>query len=71
VRIETPRQLDLMSLLSALDAYLSSLYPPQSNHILDIDALCAPNVRFFVARRAAEAVRAVWRLLARSAQPVL
>jgi putative acetyltransferase len=54
--MESPRQPDVMSLLSALDAYLSSLYPPQSNHILDIDALCAPNVRFFVARRAADAV---------------
>ena len=40
-----------MRMLSALDRYLQSLYPPESNHILDIAALCAPNIRFFVARR--------------------
>lgn len=56
VRIDSPRQSDVLRLLAALDDYLASLYPPQSNHILDIDALCAPNVRFFVARRAEHAV---------------
>ncbi len=45
-----------MRLLAALDAYLESLYPPESNHILDIETLCAPNIRFFVARRRGEAV---------------
>jgi len=45
-----------MRLLAALDAYLESLYPPESNHILDVDTLCAPNVRFFVARRRGKAV---------------
>ncbi len=45
-----------MRLLAALDAYLESLYPPESNHILDIDTLCAPDIRFFVARRGREAV---------------
>ncbi len=56
IRIESPRQDDVMRLLAALDAYLESLYPPESNHILDIDTLCAPNIRFFVARRRGEAV---------------
>ena len=56
VRIESPRQDDVIRLLAALDAYLESLYPPESNHILDVDTLCAPNVRFFVARRRGEAV---------------
>jgi len=56
VRIESPRQDDVIRLLAALDAYLESLYPPESNHILDIDTLCAPNIRFFVARRRGEAV---------------
>ncbi len=46
----------MIRLLAALDAYLESLYPPESNHILDIDTLCAPNIRFFVARRRGEAV---------------
>jgi putative acetyltransferase len=56
VRIESPRQDDVMALLSALDAHLEALYPPTSNHILSIETLCAPNVRFFVARRAAAAL---------------
>ncbi len=45
-----------MRLLAVLDAYLEALYPPESNHILDIETLCAPNIRFFVARRRGEAV---------------
>jgi putative acetyltransferase len=45
-----------MRLLAALDAYLESLYPPESNHILDIDTLCATNIRFFVARHRGEAL---------------
>lgn len=50
VRIENPRQPDVLRLLAALDAYLAALYPPASNHILDVDSLCAADVRFFVAR---------------------
>ena len=56
IRLESPRQDDVMRLLAALDAYLESLYPPESNHILDVDTLCAPDIRFFVARREGEAV---------------
>jgi putative acetyltransferase len=56
IRLESPRQDDVMRLLAALDAYLESLYPPESNHILDIDTLCAANIRFFVARRRGEAL---------------
>ncbi|MEO8187770.1 MAG: GNAT family N-acetyltransferase [Burkholderiaceae bacterium] len=56
VRIESPRQEDVLALLSALDAYLEALYPPASNHILPIEALCAPHVRFFVARDDAAAL---------------
>jgi putative acetyltransferase len=51
IRLEDPRQDDVIRMLSALDAYLESLYPPESNHLLDVEALCAPNIRFFVARR--------------------
>jgi putative acetyltransferase len=51
LRIESPRQMDVQRLLEALDAYQSALYPPESNHFLDVDALAAPGVRFFVARR--------------------
>ena len=56
IRLEDPRQEDVMRMLSALDRYLQSLYPPESNHILDIATLCAPNVRFFVARRGVDPV---------------
>jgi putative acetyltransferase len=54
--IESPRQADVARLLEALDAYQSSLYPPESNHFLDVEALAAPAIRFFVARRGPEAV---------------
>jgi putative acetyltransferase len=53
---ESPRQAEIARLLEALDAYQSALYPPQSNHFLDVEALAAPNVRFVVARRGATAV---------------
>ena len=56
IRLESPRQEDVLRLLAALDAFLESLYPPESNHILDVDTLCAPNIRFFVARREGEAL---------------
>ena len=48
---ESPHQADVGRLLAALDAYQSALYPAESNHFLDVDALAAPGVRFFVARR--------------------
>jgi putative acetyltransferase len=54
--LESPGQPDVARLLEALDAYQGSLYPPESNHFLDVEALAAPSVRFFVARRGREAV---------------
>lgn len=39
-----------------LDDYMSALYPPESNHFLDVSQLLAPNVRFFVAREATRGV---------------
>lgn len=56
LRIESPRQTDVERLLEALDAYQSALYPPESNHFLDVDALAAANVRFVVARREGRAL---------------
>jgi putative acetyltransferase len=52
IQIESPRQDGVRELISALDSYLSSLYPPASNHFLDLAQLSAPEIRFFVARRA-------------------
>lgn len=51
---ESPRQADVARLIEALDAYQAALYPAESNHLVPIDALAAPDVRFFVARRAGE-----------------
>jgi putative acetyltransferase len=50
VRIESPRQADVVRLVEALDVYQSGLYPPESNHFLDLEGLAGPSVRFFVAR---------------------
>ena len=54
-RRERPDQPEVVALLRALDDYLASLYPPEANHIMDVAALCAPDVRFFVARESKRA----------------
>ncbi len=54
--IESPRQPDVLRLIEALDAYQGGLYPPESNHFLDVDSLAGPSVRFFVARRDGQAL---------------
>jgi putative acetyltransferase len=51
IQMESPRAAGVPELISALDGYLSSLYPPSSNHFLDLDELAQSNIRFFVARR--------------------
>jgi putative acetyltransferase len=51
IQIENPRAHGVNELIAALDDYLSSLYPPASNHFLDLEQLSRPEVRFFVARR--------------------
>ena len=56
IRLEDPRQDEVIRMLSALDRHLQSLYPPESNHLLDVESLCAPNIRFFVARRGVDPV---------------
>lgn len=47
---ESPRQPAVLDLLAQSDAYAQSLYPPESNHLVDVDALEKPTVAFFVAR---------------------
>lgn len=51
IQIESPRAAGVPELISALDGYLSSLYPPSSNHFLDLEQLSQPDIRLFVARR--------------------
>lgn len=51
---EDPREPDCAALVHALDAYFAALYPAESNHLLDIETLARPEMRFFVARRGVE-----------------
>ena len=51
---DDPASPECRGLIEKLDAYLSSLYPAESNHLLSIDALCQPNVTFITARTGAE-----------------
>ena len=53
---ERPDQPEITALLSELDRYLGSLYPPEANHLLDVQALLAPELSFLVARRDGRAV---------------
>ena len=48
--MENPDQAEVAALLEASDAYMASLYPAESNHMLDIAALQRPEVLFLVAR---------------------
>lgn len=50
VGVESPDQPDVIDLLRSSDAYMAALYPPESNHLVDVDQLTGPDVRFFVAR---------------------
>ncbi len=45
-----PRDPQAASLLQASHALMQSLYPPEDNHYLSLDALTAPGIRFFTAR---------------------
>lgn len=56
VGLESPRQQDVVRLIEALDGYQVALYPAESNHLVPLDGLAAPDVRFFVARRDGEAL---------------
>jgi putative acetyltransferase len=56
IRIESPRQDQVIHLLRQSNEYTLALYPAESAYLLDIDELDAPNVSVFVARLEAEAV---------------
>jgi putative acetyltransferase len=49
IRRQRPDHPQVVALLGHLDDYLASLYPPEANHILDVQALLAPEVDFFAA----------------------
>lgn len=50
IRCEDPAQAEVRALIEELDQYLIGLYDPEENHLLDIEALRAPDVSFLVAR---------------------
>ncbi len=53
---ETPDQPEIIAFLEASDAAAATLYPSESNHMLDIAELMTPHLHFFVARRADRAL---------------
>ena len=56
ITIDNPSQPDIVALLAASDAYMATLYPAESNHLLDVAALQRPEVTFVVARANGQAV---------------
>ena len=50
IAIERPDQPEVIALIDALDAYQKPLYPAESHHGIDMEALQAPGVLFAVAR---------------------
>ncbi|HEV7306524.1 GNAT family N-acetyltransferase [Ensifer sp.] len=51
ISLEPPSQTAVIRLLELSDAYAASLYPAESNHMVDLASLEQPEVSFFVARR--------------------
>ncbi|AVA21641.1 GNAT family N-acetyltransferase [Rhizobium sp. LEGMi198b] len=56
IAVESPRQDGVIRLLDMSSAYAQSLYPPESNHLLDLESLERPEVTFWVARLDGNAV---------------
>jgi putative acetyltransferase len=56
IRLASPREAGALALVEELDAYLTGLYPPNANYLFSIDELCQPNVSFYAAYVAGEAV---------------
>jgi len=56
ISVESPRQSGVIRLLEMSDAYAETLYPAESNHMLDLSSLEKPAVTFWVARIESEIV---------------
>lgn len=56
ITAEHPDQPEIHALLAASNAYMASLYPAESNHMVDLQALSRPEVDFIVARADGRAV---------------
>lgn len=53
---DNPARPEIVKLIEELDAYQSSLYPPESNHFLSIDELLRDEIYFASARVESEVV---------------
>jgi putative acetyltransferase len=51
---EDPRQADVRRIFAESGAYLQALYPSESNHVVEVDALAGPDAVFLAARRNGE-----------------
>jgi putative acetyltransferase len=56
IQIEKPNKKPIAKLIQYLDDYLTSLYPPESNHLLDIKTLLQPDIVFLTAKEKLEYV---------------
>ena len=62
---EDPRQEDVRRIIAESGAYLQTLYPSESNHLADVDALAARDALFLAARRNGELLGSIaFRLIA-------
>src|SRR3954452_22018009 len=50
IRPEPADQPDVLRMIEALDAQMTALYPPESNHLLAVAAIMDPAVPFLVMR---------------------
>ncbi|MEI6432915.1 MAG: GNAT family N-acetyltransferase [bacterium] len=50
IEVTNPGEPSVVTLIEELDAYLTALYPAESNHLASIEMLCQPHVRFLTAR---------------------
>lgn len=62
---EDPRQADARALIAEADVMLAALYPSESNHLVDAEALAAPGALFLAARCNGEIIGSIaFRLIA-------
>jgi len=54
IRPGDPREPGALALLQASHALMESLFPPEDNHYLSVDALLLPEISFFVAEDGGE-----------------
>src|SRR4051794_10438724 len=56
ITLVDPRTPPVAALVRELDRYMTELYPAESNHLVDLDTLARPDVRFFAATSGGETV---------------